>query len=162
MKYCPECRNKLQIQVLDGIERKLCTSSDCGFVVWDNPVPVVAGVVIYQGKLLLARNSAWPESVFSMITGYLERFEAPEQAIQRELQEELGLNTRDMEFIGHYPFRDKNQLIIAYAIHAEGELRLNEEIAATQMISLENISKKDFAHLELTRRIIKDWLKRRS
>ena len=77
MKYCPECKSDLALRVLDGVERKACTGHDCGFVVWDNPVPVVAGLILHEDKLLLAHNRLWPEGVFSMITGYLERHEAP-------------------------------------------------------------------------------------
>ena len=68
---------------------------------WDNPVPVVAALIEYQGKIVLARNSQWPEGVLSLITGYLERNETPEEAVVREVKEELGLDGRVQELLGN-------------------------------------------------------------
>jgi NAD+ diphosphatase len=159
MKYCPQCRAELQAELLDGVERLACSASGCRYVVWDNPVPVVAALVMYQGKLLLARNRLWPEGVYSMITGYLERHESPEAAIVREIKEELGLDGIGVSFIGHYPFKEKNQLIIAYAVTTKGDLKLGEEIADIQMQSLDELHERDFGPLVLTGRIVADWCK---
>jgi NADH pyrophosphatase NudC (nudix superfamily) len=46
-----------------------------------NPVPVVAALIEYQGKIVLARNAQWPEGMFSLVTGYLEKHETPEDAV---------------------------------------------------------------------------------
>ena len=115
MKYCPDCASRLELKCLDGIDRKACPSPGCGFVHWDNPVPVVAALVQYQGKVVLARNSQWPEGMFSLVTGYLERSETPEGAVVREVKEELGLNGEVQDFIGCYSFAEKNQIILAHS-----------------------------------------------
>lgn len=159
MKYCPQCTSVFETRLLDGVERQICSADDCDFVVWDNPVPVVAGLVTYQDKLLLARNSAWPEGMFSLIAGYLERYEIPEDAIVREIKEEIGLTASDVNFIGHYPFIDKNQLIIAFALKAEGGINLNHEIAEIEMLNIEQLRQKDFGNLAVTARIVQDWLR---
>ena len=158
MKYCPECKGLLHTKQLDGVERQLCQVKDCGFVVWDNPVPVVAGLILYKNKILLARNSAWPEGMFSLIAGYLERFESPANAIIREVQEELGLKVSKVQFIGHYPFREKNQLIIAYQVLSEGTLVLNDEIIETELLDIKQLKQKDFGALDLTKAIVADWI----
>jgi len=36
-----------------GLARPACTSADCGFVLWDNPVPVVAALVECEGRVVL-------------------------------------------------------------------------------------------------------------
>src|SRR3546814_14599011 len=51
------------------------------------------------------------------------------EAAQREVNEETGLRPLGANFIGHYTFERMNQLIIAYHVPAEGEVRLNEELA---------------------------------
>lgn len=162
MKYCPRCTADFETRLLDGVERKVCSNADCRFVVWDNPVPVVAGLVIYRDKLLLARNSNWPTGVFSMITGYLERHEAPEAAILREIREELGLAAHEAEFIGHYPFTPKNQIIMAFAARAEGDIRLNHELCEIELLDLDQVRQKDFGRLVVTAKIVHDWLERRA
>ncbi|MBI2732268.1 MAG: NUDIX domain-containing protein [Aquabacterium sp.] len=127
--YCPQCAKPLQAKVNDGVHRQACPDEACGYVHWDNPTPVVAAVVEHEGHIILARNRAWPIPFYALITGFLEKTDpSPEEAVVREVQEELGLRAREARFIGHYAFPKHNQLIIAYHVPAEGEIVLNEEL----------------------------------
>jgi 8-oxo-dGTP pyrophosphatase MutT (NUDIX family) len=47
-------------------------------------------VVEHGGKVVLARNRAWPVAFYGLISGFLERGEAPEEGALREVKEELG------------------------------------------------------------------------
>jgi NAD+ diphosphatase len=129
-QFCPQCASPVARQLRDGVERLVCTAP-CGFVHWDNPTPVVAAVVEHAGKIILARNAAWPQRFFGLITGFLEKNDpSPEEAVVREVSEELGLAASAAPaFIGHYRFERMNQLIIAYHVRAEGIIRLNEELS---------------------------------
>ena len=124
-KFCPTCTKPLQKAPVDGgPERLRCPDRACGFVLWDNPVPVVAAIVEHQGQIILARNKLWPPKMFALITGFLEKDDPhPEHGVLREVEEELGLKGKVAEFIGHYPFERMNQIIIAYHVVAEGEDR---------------------------------------
>ncbi len=134
MKYCPECAGKLEDRFVDGIERKACTSPGCDFVYWDNPLPVVAALIRYKDDIILARNAKWPEGMFSLITGFLEKQETPEQAVEREVKEELGLDSEIKGFIGHYSFFAMNQIILAFWVSADGELKTSEEITEVKLV----------------------------
>ena len=125
---------------------------------WGNPVPVVAALVQYQGKIVLARNSQWPDGMFSLITGYLERNETPEQAVAREAEEELGLKVRAWGLIGCYPLFAKNQIVLAYWITATGELRTGTEISEVKFLSREELKAWSFGRLALTSDITRRWL----
>lgn len=136
-QHCPRCTAPLQSQTQDGFERRICRADGCGFVYWGNPTPVVAAVVEHEGKLLLARNVAWPPGTFALITGFLERNEIPAEAAQREVAEEVGLRPLGATFIGHYTFERMNQLIIAFHVPAEGTVTLNEELAEWKHVAFE-------------------------
>ena len=160
MKYCPECASALELRCIDGVEKETCVSPECGFIHWDNPVPVVAAFIEYQGKILLARNSRWPEGMFSLVTGYLERNETPEEAVVREVKEELGLDGKVQEFIGCYSFIEKNQIILAHSVVATGELTTGSEIIEVQILSREELKLWQFGDLALTAAIAKRWLEK--
>ena len=66
--------------------------------------------------------------MFGLVTGFIERNEHPEAAAVREVAEELSLTATHPQFVGMYPFDQMNQLIIAYAVQADGEIVLNEEL----------------------------------
>jgi len=160
MKYCPECASTLELRRIDGVERKVCVSPECGFVHWDNPVPVVAALIEYQSKIVLARNSQWPDGMFSLVTGYLERNETPEDAVVREVKEELGLDGTVQEFIGCYSFIEKNQIILAHWLVATGELTTGNEITEVKLLSREELKLWQFGRLALTSTIVKQWLEK--
>ena len=112
-----------------GLDRQACTSGSCGYVHWDNPVPVVAAIVEHEGDIILARNVAWPGNFFALITGYLEKNDpSPEIGARREVKEELNLDAQEVTFVGHYPFARQNQLIIAYHVVATGETHSIREL----------------------------------
>lgn len=137
--YCPNCAKPLIDAEHGGRPRRACADARCGFIHWDNPVPVVAAVVEHEGKIILARNVAWPASFYALITGFLEKGESPEVGVQREVEEELGLRPLGANYIGVYEFVRNNQLIVAYHVPAEGTVRLNEELADWKHVAYEDI-----------------------
>lgn len=156
-RHCPQCAAPLQTEMQGGFDRLVCRTDQCGFIFWDNPTPVVAAVVEHEGKLLLARNAAWPPGVFALITGFLEKNEVPAEAVQREVEEELGLKPLGAEFIGHYTFERMNQLIIAFHVRAEGQVVLNEELAEWKHTAFEDAVYWPMA----TGLALRDWLRGR-
>lgn len=128
-RYCPQCGQPLEPREEGGLPRMACADRRCGFIHWDNPVPVVAAIVEHEGKIVLARNVAWPGNWYALITGFLERGEDPQVGIIREVKEELDLDAEAANFVGIYEFRRMNQIIIAYHVPATGTVRLNEELA---------------------------------
>jgi NADH pyrophosphatase NudC (nudix superfamily) len=135
LRFCPVCATGL-IERQDlgegGRMRLACPEGHWTF--WDNPLPVLAALVEVEGRMLLARNAAWPEKMFGLITGFMERDETPEQGIAREIMEETGLVANSTELIGVYEFMRKNELIIAYHVKAEGEVRLSEELVEYKLV----------------------------
>jgi len=130
--YCPRCATALVVRQHAERDRAACPA--CGWVHWDNPTPVVAALIEFEGKVLLARNRAWPEMMFALVTGFLERDETPPAAVAREVLEETGLQTVASTLIGVYDFRLRNELIIAYHVQAEGTIVLGEELAEVRLL----------------------------
>ena len=154
MKYCPHCKSDLDKLVINELERLVCSSSHCEFIHWDNPTPVVAAVVEHQGKIVLANNVAWPEHAYSIITGFLEKGEPPDQGTIREVEEELGLKTEHIELIEVYPFFRMNQVIIGYYVKAKGRVKLNEELRSYKHVEKGEL----YTHDSATGYILRDWL----
>ncbi|MGH8462142.1 MAG: NUDIX domain-containing protein [Stenotrophobium sp.] len=139
-RYCPRCAKPLAVADHGGLQRLACADAACGFVLWDNPVPVVAAIVEHEGEIILARNRAWPQKMFALITGFLERNDpSPEEGIRREVKEELDLDAQHVNFVGHYPFARMNQLIIAYHVTASGSVTLGEELIEYRRIKPEKL-----------------------
>lgn len=134
MRYCPQCRAELAEFPLDGKLRLCCSDHECGFVHWNNPTPVVACIIEYDGKLLLAKNAKWTVDFYALVTGFLEAGETPAEAALRETYEEVGLRGEIIGFVGNYPFFEQNQLLLVYHIVGYGEIRLNEELSDYKLV----------------------------
>jgi NAD+ diphosphatase len=153
-QYCPLCGKGLTKKLVEGKERLCCPADACGYVWWDNPLTVVAAIVEKDGNILLARNKQWPEKIFALITGFLEKGETPEAAVIREVKEELGLDAEIRDMIGVYSFFERNQLIIAYYLIASGEIKLGDELAEIKMIPPDKLRPWPFG----TGLAVRDWL----
>ena len=100
---------------------------------------MVGVIVEHDNKVILANNVNWPRHWFSIITGFLEKQETPEQCVVREVKEELNLDVTSTEFVGLYSFFRFNQLIVAFHVHAEGEVQLNEELHSYKHVTREDL-----------------------
>lgn len=131
-----------------------CGDTQCTFVHYDNPLPVVAAIVEHEGAVILGRNVAWPASWYGLITGFLEKGESPEAGILREVEEELGLQGEISTLVGVYDFQKRNQLIVAYHVEAEGEIELGAELADIKRVHPEKLVPWPFG----TGLAVRDWL----
>jgi NADH pyrophosphatase NudC (nudix superfamily) len=136
--YCPNCGAKTKLKPIDGHIIQAC-SAECGFAHFNNPTPVVAVIVETPDGVVLAHNVAWPAGIFSIITGYVDPLELPVETAIRETEEELGLKAYDAKFVGHYMFEQKNQLIIAYSVKAQGQIKMNYELDEYKIIPVHKL-----------------------
>lgn len=155
-RFCPQCATALVDEERGGRPRRVCPDPDCGYVHWDNPAPVVAAVLERDGKLVMVRSHGWPKHWFGLVTGFLEPGEMPEEAVLREVKEEVGLEGRLEGFIGMYPFYRMNQLILAYHVTAQdGEIALEAaELADYREVPIEKVVPWPMG----TGAAVKDWL----
>jgi NADH pyrophosphatase NudC (nudix superfamily) len=140
-RFCPACAAPLalQSQMEDGGEKARMRCTGCDYTHWNNPTPVLAAVVEYQGKILLARNAAWSGEKFALITGFMEAGETPEGGIAREIAEETNLQTSALKLLGVYDFQRMNQVIIAYHAVCHGEVRLSPELVDYRLYAFEDV-----------------------
>jgi NAD+ diphosphatase len=133
-RFCPLCATPLaRLEVVeDGGPTTRLRCPACGWTHWNNPTPVLAAVVECTdqgGRVLLARNVAWPGRRFALITGFMEAGESPEEGITREVAEETSLTVTALNLLGVWDFQRMNQVIIAYHAQAHGTVRLSPELA---------------------------------
>jgi len=140
-RFCPNCATPLEtIAALeDGGAKERLRCVACGFTHWNNPTPVLAAVIEYEGKVLLARNAAWAGKAYALITGFMEAGETPKDGIAREILEETNLQAGALNLIGVYDFQRMNQVIIAYHAVCSGEVRLSPELVDYKLMRHEDV-----------------------
>jgi len=158
-KFCPLCATPLDLvtRLEDGGEKARLRCPACGYTHWNNPTPVLAAVIEYNGQILLARNAAWSGRMFALITGFMEANESPQGGIEREIKEETNLDTTSLDLIGVYDFQRMNQIIIAYHAVCVGDVVLSPELAEYKLYDYEAIK----CWPAGTGYALADWLKSR-
>ena len=140
-RFCPCCGAPLAWlpQMEDGGEKLRLRCTQCDFTHWNNPTPVLAGIVQVGNQILLARNAAWSGRKFALITGFMEAGETPEEGIAREIAEETNLQVSALKLIGVYDFQRMNQVIIAYHAVCDGEVKLSPELVDYRLYDLQDV-----------------------
>ena len=140
-RFCPQCATPLEwmAQMEDGGEKQRLRCPACQWTHWNNPTPVLAAIVQYQDKILLARNAAWTHKMYALITGFMEAGESPQDGIKREIKEETNLEAHELTLVGAYEFLRMNQVIIAYHAVCTGEVKLSPELVDYRLMGYEQV-----------------------
>jgi len=103
---------------------RVCPS--CGLVTYPRIAPAVIMVVRRGEEVLLARRAGLSQ-FWSVLAGFVDPGETLEQAVVREVEEEVGLAVDEVEYVGSQPWPFPSQLMIGFrARYAGGELRVDE------------------------------------
>ncbi|MGD9618404.1 MAG: NAD(+) diphosphatase [Mycolicibacterium sp.] len=70
-------------------------------------------------RAVLARQTLWPERLFSILAGFVEAGESFESCVVREIAEEIGLTVTDVAYLGSQPWPFPRSLMVGF--HALGD-----------------------------------------
>lgn len=79
---------------------------------------VIMTVIDDDGRCLLGHNSARPAGWFSTLAGFVEPGESPEQAVVREVHEEVGVRVDRVAYLGSQPWPFPSSLMLGFQAHA--------------------------------------------
>ena len=103
----------------------------CGFMAYPRISPAMMVLIKRGDSILLARHKTSPAPFFTALAGFVEAGESVEEAIHREVHEEVGLKVRNIAYFGSQPWPFPHSLMIAYTAEFEsGDIKIDEaEIA---------------------------------
>ncbi|MFD0856158.1 NAD(+) diphosphatase, partial [Actinomadura adrarensis] len=137
--YCPRCGTPNELTAAGHV--RMCPSDG------SEQFPRVDPAVIMlirddDDRVLLARAPSWPEKVRSILAGFVEPGESLEQAVAREVREEVGLVVSDAQYMGSQPWPMPQSLMLGYFARARGDQELRpdaEEIVDAAWYTREEI-----------------------
>ncbi|MEO6269533.1 MAG: NAD(+) diphosphatase [Lautropia sp.] len=86
----------------------------CGLSVYPRICPAMMVLITRGREILLARGVSFPPGRYSALAGFLEAGESIEDAIHREVREEVGVEVDDLAYFASQSWPFPNSLMIAF------------------------------------------------
>ncbi len=114
-RFCPRCGGSLESRAA-GHELR-CTGCDRPQFPRTDPAVIMA-VVHDDGSILLGRQTSWPAGRWSTLAGFCEPGETLEDAVRREVGEEVGIPVGEVTYFGNQPWPLPASLMLGFTARA--------------------------------------------
>jgi NAD+ diphosphatase len=121
-RYCGACATPMQLAAND--RSFVCPA--CGMTAYPRISPAMMVLIRKGEQVLLALHANTPYKRFTALAGFLEAGESVEEAIHREVFEEVGLKVHNLQYFASQSWPFPHSLMLAFtADYLEGEIRVD-------------------------------------
>lgn len=141
-QHCPKCGGSELIVW----HQKGMRCATCQFVYFHNSAAAVAGIIETDAGIVLARRAIEPKfGYLDLPGGFVDYNESFEQALAREIQEELGAEAFDFRYVGSFSnvyeyggvtYFTVDAVFACQANHLPEQV-VNDEVAAIEIVNLD-------------------------
>jgi NAD+ diphosphatase len=158
-RYCSRCRTELRLR--EDVRAKECPA--CKRLEFPRVSPAIIVLIEREDKLLLARAARFTEPFYSVLAGFVEPGESLEEAVHREIGEEVGIEVKDICYFGSQPWPFPDSLMIGFtALYAGGEIRIDgEEIVEADWFDVHHLPRIP-GRISIARQLIDRFVERHS
>jgi NAD+ diphosphatase len=165
-RFCGVCGSPTESLEAGHVRR--CSNEACGASHFPRTDPAVIMLVHDGGdRLVLGRQRQWPPGMHSVLAGFVEPGESLEDAVRREVAEEVGIAVADVRYHSSQPWPFPASIMLGFtarAIEAELMLATDEletarwytraELRASPENEAFRLPRRD----SIARRLVEDWL----
>ena len=129
---------------------------ECDRIIYSDPKVAVAAIIPMDEGIVLLKRAIEPQfGKWSFPSGYVDRGEKLERALEREVLEECGLTVKVDWLVGVYSEADQAVVLVVY--HADvisGQLVAGDETSEARVFALDEMPEPAFEHDD---RIVRAW-----
>lgn len=140
MKHCMQCGDKLVFKECkdEGMVPYCPTCKDFRFPIFNVAVSMI---VTNEEKDQILLIKQYGKDSYILVAGYVNKGEDAEDAVCREVKEEMGLDVQSVSFNHSHYFEKSNTLMLNFTAVVKGETNPNWEIDSYSWFSLEDARK---------------------
>ncbi len=140
-RFCGRCGVETQLDEKDMMLK--CPS--CGQVHYPRIAPAIIVAVRNDGKLLMAKHSYHKTHKYALVAGFVEPGESIEEAVHREVLEEIGIKIKNLKYQKSQSWPFPNSLMLAFtAEYDSGDIKVDgDEIVKAKWFKKEEIERYD-------------------
>ena len=151
---------------------KVCSNNKCGKSHFPRTDPAIITLISFQDKVLLGRSSRFPEGMYSTLAGFVEPGESLEQALEREVFEEVGVKVKNIKYFNSQPWPFPASLMLGFFAEATNkEMNIDyNEIEDAHWFSIEELRTLQHPSINggfklpridsIARRLVDTWIKK--
>jgi NAD+ diphosphatase len=138
--YCSKCAG-VKLKTKDTGYKKFC--EQCQSEYFPRVDPVVIMLPCHNNKCLLGRQKGFPPGMFSALAGFVEPGETIEDAVIREINEEVGLQSKNVSYKFTQPWPFPSSLMIGCTAEVDNpDYKVDEEeIVEAVWLTKEDLTK---------------------
>ncbi len=162
--FCARCGSATEPR--DAGHVRVCIKEDCKASHFPRTDPAVIMLVYKGDRCVLAHNRRNPLPMYSTLAGFVEPGESLEEAVAREVQEEVGITVGQVRYHSSQPWPFPGNIMLGF--HAEAEttdIAIEEaELVEARWFNRDEIANAAQTGLKLSRsesisrRLINDWV----
>lgn len=137
-KYCGTCGTQTVLQSTN----KFVFCPNCKAERYPHIAPCIIVRIHKDDKILMAQGVEFPPNVWGLIAGFVEVGESLEEAVMREVKEEVGIEITDIKYWNSqpWPFPDNSLMVGFTAQYLSGTITPDKtEIANADFFTRDNI-----------------------
>jgi ADP-ribose pyrophosphatase YjhB (NUDIX family)/ribosomal protein S27AE len=162
-RFCPRCGGRFKERVLKEGDPERLVCGSCGFVFYLGPKLVAGAIFELEGEIVLVQRDIEPGyGKWTFPGGFVERGERAEDAAEREVLEECGLEIRARGIIGLYSYEGQIPAIAVFGADVIG----GEPVPLDETMDVKGFSRDGLPWSEMafpsTEQALKDYLRNRT
>jgi NAD+ diphosphatase len=136
-RFCGKCGTAMENR--DTELAKICPA--CSFVSFPRLSPAVIMSVTRGDHILLGRAPRFPPGVYSTLAGFVEPGETLEEAVKREVREEVNVRISNIKYVASQPWPFPHSIMIGFsATYVDGEVEIDDhELEAAKWFSVRDL-----------------------
>ena len=115
-KFCGSCG--FQNNSKEGGFVMKCSNNKCGKSHFPRTDPAIITLISFKDKVLLGRSPKFPNCMYSTLAGFVEPGESLEQALEREVFEEVGIKVKNIKYFNSQPWPFPASLMLGFFAEA--------------------------------------------
>ncbi len=164
-RFCGLCGSATGLS--QGGHVRACSNSACGANHFPRTDPAVIMLIHDGDRCVLGRQKTWPEGMHSTLAGFVEPGESLEEAVAREVYEEVGIAATEVTYHSSQPWPFPSSIMLGFHAQARhGPLTIDtHEIGAARWYTRQELrTSPEDETFRLPRRdsiawrLIEDWL----
>jgi len=151
-QFCGRCGNVTLHK--SGTFERVCNA--CGLSLYPRISPSMIVLIQKDDNILMSRSPRFPPGAYGLIAGFVEVGESIEDAVHREVKEEVGIEIKNLRYFGSqsWPFPD-SLMIGFFADYASGELTIDHhEIEAADWYRYDHLPGRPSSNISIAQKLI--------